>query len=44
MISEKILSELNIDEEVLNIYSYGSKIYGTDNEESDSDEEEKVIR
>ena len=37
MISEKILSELNIDEEVLNIYSYGSKIYGTDNEESDSD-------
>lgn len=35
---EKICSELNLDlSKVLNIYPYGSKVYGTANEESDDD-------
>jgi len=33
----KILSELGISDEVLAIYPYGSKVYGTDDEYSDSD-------
>lgn len=36
--TEDILSELNIPEaDVLNIYPYGSKVYGTQTEDSDSD-------
>jgi hypothetical protein len=35
--AERILSELRIDEDVLNIYEYGSRIYGTANEDSDYD-------
>lgn len=34
---ENILSELKITEEILNIYPYGSHVYGTNNEESDND-------
>ena len=37
MTSENILSELNITEEVLNIYPYGSRVYGIATEESDHD-------
>jgi hypothetical protein len=37
MTAEHILAELRIDEGVLNIYSYGSRIYGTANEDSDQD-------
>lgn len=34
---ENILSELKIAEEILNVYPYGSHVYGTNNEESDND-------
>lgn len=38
MTAEQICEELNIDySKILNIYPYGSKIYGTDDEFSDSD-------
>lgn len=37
MTPEHILAELRIDEDVLNIYSYGSQIYGTASEDSDQD-------
>ena len=36
--AEKVCDELSIDfSKVVNIYPYGSKIYGTANEESDDD-------
>ncbi len=35
--AEQILEELKINEEVLNIYQYGSQVYGTTNENSDQD-------
>lgn len=34
---DNILSELNITEEILNIYPYGSRVYGTFDDKSDSD-------
>lgn len=34
---EILLRELGITEEILNIYPYGSRVYGNNNEESDSD-------
>ena len=34
---EKLLKELNIEGEVLNIYPYGSHVYGTNTPESDRD-------
>lgn len=37
MEADRIIKELNIEGEVLNIYPYGSKVYGTANTESDSD-------
>lgn len=37
MTPEHILAELRIDEDVLNIYSYGSQIYGTAGKDSDQD-------
>jgi hypothetical protein len=37
MEAERILAELRIDEDILNIYAYGSRIYGTADEKSDSD-------
>ncbi len=37
MTPEFILSELNVTEDVLNIYPYGSRVYGTANEHSDHD-------
>jgi hypothetical protein len=36
-LEEKILSELNITEDVLNIYPHGSRVYGCHNESSDYD-------
>lgn len=37
-LAEQICKELNLDHsKILNIYAYGSKIYGTDDEYSDSD-------
>ena len=37
-LAEQICQELNIDyTRILNIYEYGSKVYGTDDEYSDSD-------
>lgn len=35
--AEEILQKLNITEEVLNIYPYGSRVYGTHSEQSDYD-------
>ena len=35
--SEKILQELNIEEEVIAIFPYGSRVYGTNTEGSDHD-------
>jgi hypothetical protein len=35
--AEEILEELKITQEVLNIYPYGSQVYGTSNENSDED-------
>jgi predicted nucleotidyltransferase len=32
-----VLNELNITEEILNIYPYGSRVYGTFDKDSDSD-------
>lgn len=37
ILAHKILKELNIEDEILNIYCYGSRIYGTADENSDSD-------
>lgn len=37
MDSEHILSELKVTEDVLNIYPYGSRVYGTATEDSDHD-------
>jgi predicted nucleotidyltransferase len=37
MEASKIIKELKIEGEVLNIYPYGSRVYGTANENSDSD-------
>lgn len=36
-LADFILSELNITEEILNIYPYGSRVYGTFDDKSDSD-------
>lgn len=36
-LKSKILEELNIDVPVLNIYPYGSHVYGTNNKNSDND-------
>ena len=37
ILAHKILKELGIEDEILNIYTYGSKIYGTADVNSDSD-------
>lgn len=37
MKAEKIIKELGIEDEVLNIYPYGSQVYGTANVDSDHD-------
>lgn len=37
MNSEEILKNFSLKEEILNIYPYGSRVYGTFNEESDYD-------
>lgn len=37
MTPEFILNELNVTEDVLNIYPYGSRVYGTATEDSDHD-------
>ena len=36
-LADFILNELNITEEILNIYPYGSRVYGTFDDKSDSD-------